>query len=75
MRDIQKKYAEQAEIIDTLRQQLRDSEDIVSHYAGLSGGQTTTEEGKSPAAVDKCDPSVNNAHDLSFEIQQASRSG
>ena len=66
LREIQRKYDEQAELIDTLRRQLRDNEDLVSYYENLNG-----EEKQKSEPSNKSDSEIHNTHNLSFEIQQA----
>ena len=69
--EIQRKYAEQTEIIASLRQQLRDNEDLVSYYESLDAGEEKNRRKSSPTNNKSCHLEIENTHDLSFEIQQA----
>lgn len=68
-------YAEQEDIIEDLRQQLRNSQKVVSLYEDSNSRKDVFDDVIDNEGLGTRTRGVVHCHDISFEIEQASKSG
>ena len=74
-RELHRSYAEQEEIIDDLRQQLRDSQEVISLYEDSNSRKDVFDDVIGSEGLGMSTRAGVHCHDISFEIEQASKSG